>query len=134
MDIGRGTGAALSRLSGHLRLGLLRRLREAAHEHLRGRSAGDVPLLQHQMVKHLFAEAALDVLLAEQQLAVPQPAPASAARTHVRLTRAGRTLLGLLGASGFLLDGPGAAALVSELVGNAVVAAPPPAFPWDEEV
>ena len=39
-------------------------------------------------------------------------------------------LLGLLGASGFLLDGPGAAALVSELVGNAVVAAPPPAFPW----
>ena len=73
---GRGTGAVLSRLSGHLRLGLLRRLREAAHEYLRGRSAGDVPLLQHQMVKHLFAEAALDVLLAEQQLAVPQPAPA----------------------------------------------------------
>jgi hypothetical protein len=116
-----GSTAGLVRLTGHLRLGLLIRLRDGAHAHLQGRASGSLPLLQQQLVKDLFAEAALDQLIARRQLDDPQLELRSVARAHARLTRASRTLLQLLGASGYLMTGPGALAHVSELAANVFV-------------
>ena len=47
------------------------------------------------------------------------PAPPLAGYVHARLTQADRTTLRLLGASGFLADGPGQVAYLSELLADA---------------
>jgi hypothetical protein len=117
-----GAAAAVSLMSGHLRLGLATRLREAALLHLRDRTSAGVPLLQQQAVKSTFADAALDLLLARRQLELAELEERAAVRAHVRLTRAGRTLLSLLGASGYLLTGAGADAHVSEMTANVFAA------------
>jgi hypothetical protein len=106
--------------AGQLRLGLSVALLNAAQVHLAGRASGGSSLLQQPSVRSALAEAALEQLLARRQLEAPTCDVRSAGRAHARITRAGRCLLGLLGASGFLLNGPGRAAHVSELLANAV--------------
>jgi len=90
--------------------------------HLRDRTSGGVALLQQQAVKSTFADAALDLLLARRQLDLAELEDRAAVRAHARLTRAGRTLLSLLGAGGYLLTGAGADAHVSEMAANVFAA------------
>ncbi len=116
-----GRRAAVARALGYVRLGLAMGLRDAAQEYLAGRTAGEVPLLQQQMVKGSLADATLDLLLARAQLDEGEPSAAASARAHGRITDAGRTLLGLLGASSFVAGGPGSIAHHSELLENALI-------------
>jgi hypothetical protein len=125
-DVAPRVDARLAGRSGQLRLGLALRLSDATQAHLADRTSGGVPLLQHQLVKGLLAEAALDLLLARAGLEAADFRPDAAVRAHGRITRAGRTLLQLLGGSGYLLTGPGADAHVSELIENLFVAGPGP--------
>jgi hypothetical protein len=116
-----GRRAAIARALGYVRLGLALGLRDAAQEYLAGRTAGEVPLLQQQMVKGSLADATLDLLLARAQLDEGEPSVAASARIHGRITDAARTLLRLLGASGFVAGGPGSLAHHSELLENALI-------------
>ena len=112
---------AVARGWGQLRLGLALALNDSALAHLADRVAGGVPVLQHQLVKGLVADAAIELVHARAVLDAPAPSAGASRAAHRRITQAGRTLLQLLGASGFLLTGPGAVAHVSELIENVVV-------------
>ncbi|MFF4399823.1 hypothetical protein [Streptomyces sp. NPDC001480] len=104
-----------------LRLGMSEQLREVCLAHLAGRQVDGSPLLMQQMVKgaladvlieHLEIEGVLDELMAGalDEVAV--------ARLQEQITRADRALLRLLGAHGFTLEGPGAAAYASEVLAD----------------
>jgi hypothetical protein len=103
-----------------LRLGNSRWLLEQCLGYLSGRSAGDVPLVHQQLVRGHLADVATDQMIVHTLLAGAGPADIAAAvdDLHDYLTRADRTLLRLLGASGFLSDGPGQSALLSELLAD----------------
>ncbi|MGW0845429.1 hypothetical protein ACWD26_35905 [Streptomyces sp. NPDC002787] len=110
-----------------LRLGLSEALREAVVAHLRGRTAGDVPLLQQQLVKVAVADALVEHLEVRAVLTGAregQVAPAVLEDLQRRLTDADRAQVRLLGASGYLADGPGQVAYVSELLAEAYAMAP----------
>ncbi|MBP2702768.1 hypothetical protein JOL79_02995 [Microbispora sp. RL4-1S] len=105
-----------------LRLGLSEALLDHCLAYLGERTSGDTPLLLQQMVKGQLAEAVTDHLEIETLLAGTEPddlGDDTAAWLHERVTRADRTLLRLLGGSGFRADGPGATADVSELLADA---------------
>lgn len=119
-----GAGATVAHRCGQLRLGLALALNDGALAHLRERVAGGVPVLQHQLVKGLVADAALELVHAREALSAPAPPIAVSRGAHARITRAGRMLLQLLGASGYLLTGAGATAHLSELIENVIAAEP----------
>ncbi|MFI0367309.1 hypothetical protein ACH35V_05485 [Actinomadura sp. 1N219] len=105
-----------------LRLGLSERLRDTVLEHLAGRTVGDSRLLQQQMVKGQVADVLTAHLEIETMLdgAVPgDPDDDTVTRLHVQITESDRMLLRLLGAAGFLRDGPGGVAHASELLADA---------------
>ncbi|MEU0743788.1 hypothetical protein [Streptomyces sp. NPDC006134] len=115
-----------------LRLGLSESLREGVVAHLRGRTAGDVPLLQQQMVKAAVADVLVEhlevraVLTGAAEGRLPPPVLEDLQR---RLTDADRAQVQLLGAGGYLADGPGQVAYVSELLAEAYAMAPKPEEP-----
>jgi hypothetical protein len=117
--------ADLARETGRLRLGLALGLTDTVRAHLTRRSVAGAPLVRQQLVKGLLAEATLDLLAAGARLDPAGPSDA-AARAHAAITRAGRTLAGLLGASGYLVGDPGATLHVSELIENVCVGRPRP--------
>jgi len=105
-----------------LRLGLSEALREGCLGYLRGRRTGDSVLLQQQLVKGVLADALSEHLEIRAVLGGAEPGelPAPAVDDlHDRITLTGRAQLRLLGASGFLMGGPGEVAYVSELLADA---------------
>ncbi|MGZ9933869.1 hypothetical protein ACXNSR_28800 [Streptomyces sp. NC-S4] len=102
-----------------LRLGVAEGLRDACVEHLAARPSGESTVLMQQMVKGQLAEALADQLELSALLDSGAPVQGPFLRSvHGRITRNGRSLLRLLGARGYLADGPGAVAEVSELLAD----------------
>ncbi|CAG6391987.1 hypothetical protein NMG29_30420 [Streptomyces cocklensis] len=87
-----------------------------ALDHLAARTSGGADLLSRQLVQAGLADAALALL--EERAGGPPAGQDALARAHLRLVAAGRTLLRLLGASGFLADGPGGELHAAEIAAN----------------
>ncbi|PWK75149.1 hypothetical protein BCL76_101884 [Streptomyces sp. CG 926] len=102
-----------------LRLGVAEGLRDACVEHLAARPSGDSTVLMQQMVKGQLAEALAQQLELSALLDSGAPVRGPFLRdVHGQITRNGRSLLRLLGAYGYLADGPGAVADASELLAD----------------
>jgi hypothetical protein len=102
-----------------LRLGLSEALRAQCVSHLGRRRSGDTYLLQQQMVKGTVAETVTEQLEIRAVLADARAGdlPRTMLRhLNTRITAADREQVRLLGASGYLTDGPGMTAYVSELL------------------
>lgn len=105
-----------------LRLGVSQWLLDQARDYLAGRTSGGVPLIQQQLVRGTLAEAVteqLSVAAALDGLAPAELDAALAEHLHRQITDTDRMSLRLLGAGGFLTDGPGGVADLSELLADA---------------
>ncbi|RFU41886.1 hypothetical protein DZF91_09535 [Actinomadura logoneensis] len=110
-----------------VRLGLSEQMLDTCMTYLRGRVTGAGTLLNQQMVKGSLAEVAIEHLEIETMMDGALPGDLDIAATvhlHAQITRADRMLLRLLGAYGFLADGPGQVAWVSELLADVYVGPP----------
>jgi hypothetical protein len=98
---------------------ILRRTLDDALRHLAARTSAGTTLLARQLVQAELADVALVLRECDE---LPDSGGEAARRTrwqaHQRLIVAGRSLLALMGASGFLLDGPGADLYLAEVAGN----------------
>jgi hypothetical protein len=98
---------------------LLRHTLEHTVAHLGGRTSAGETLLTKQLVGGQLADVGLrlseDAALPPARRHGDRPATW---RTHQRLVAVGRDLLRLLGASGFLADGPAGDLHAAEVVGN----------------
>ncbi|MGB2570920.1 acyl-CoA dehydrogenase family protein [Micromonospora citrea] len=101
-----------------LRLGLSERLLDDCLAYLDGRTTGGEPLIGQQLVRGELAEIRMDHLEVAAVLDDATPSNAHVLDVHRRITGADRALLRLLGASGFVADGPGRVAYVSELLAD----------------
>ncbi|WFE32654.1 hypothetical protein [Micromonospora sp. WMMD975] len=102
-----------------LRLGLSEALLDLTVAHLGDRRAGDTPLLLQQMIKGALADVVTEQIEIKVRLTGTPPPAGSLAALHRQITTADRMLLRLLGASGFVADGPGLAVNASELLADA---------------
>ncbi|WP_051415589.1 acyl-CoA dehydrogenase family protein [Nocardiopsis sp. CNT312] len=105
-----------------IRLGLSLWLRDRAVARLRKRKAGGRALVHQQLVGSDLAWAATEQAIAESLLTGSTERPddhAVLCRASRRVTAADRCVLRLFGASGFLSDGPGQVAYLSELMADA---------------
>jgi hypothetical protein len=97
-------------------------LQQALHhaiDHLGDRSSGGSSLLSMQLIQGQLADIALR--LSEDDAMPPERRDADRQarwRTHQRMVGIGRSLLRLLGASGFLADGPAGDLYLAEVTGN----------------
>lgn len=101
-----------------LRLGLSERLLDDCLGYLHGRATGGEPLIGQQLVRGELAEIRMDHLEVAAVLDAAPPSDAQLLDVHRQITGADRALLRLLGASGFVADGPGRVAYVSELLAD----------------
>ncbi|MFD3330104.1 hypothetical protein [Streptomyces sp. NPDC058701] len=102
-----------------LRLGVAEGLRDACVAHLGSRPSGESTVLMQQMVKGQLAEALAHQLELSALLDSGTPLEGPFLRSlHGQITLNGRSLLRLLGAYGYLADGPGATAEASELLAD----------------
>lgn len=108
-----------------LRLGLSEGLLDACVRHLDGRACGDSTVLRQQLVKGAVADVLIEHLEVHAVLAGGVSEPTRLAHLHEQITAADRALLRLLGARGYLVDGPGEAAYRSEVLAEAYVAVAP---------
>ncbi|GHF80792.1 hypothetical protein GCM10018790_68170 [Kitasatospora xanthocidica] len=111
-----------------LRLGISEGLRDAALRYLADRRVGDTPLIQQQLVKAAVAESLteqLEVRATLDELDATSLPGALLHDLHRQLTHCDRAQVQLLGAGGYLSDGPGQVAYLSELLAEAYVAPPP---------
>jgi hypothetical protein len=104
-----------------LRLGLSGGLLDACLGYLGGRTAGGTPLLKQQLLKGALADAVISHLEIETALAGDTTTLPGLADLHQQITSTDRGLLRLLGASGFVLEGPGRTAYVSEMLADAYI-------------
>ncbi len=95
-----------------LRFGLSEALLDACLAYLGSRRSGESTLLQQQMVQGTLAEALTEHLEIGAELA----GSPHVEHLHQKITQVDRSLLRLLGASSFLLGGPGEVADISELL------------------
>ncbi|WP_304452946.1 acyl-CoA dehydrogenase family protein [Nocardiopsis sp. YSL2] len=104
-----------------IRLGLSLWLRDQAVARLRGRKVGGTALVYQQLVRDDLARAATEQAMAESLLTGPTEHSDALAtvRASRHITAADRRVLRLFGASGFLSDGPGQVAYLSELMADA---------------
>lgn len=105
-----------------MRLGLSESLLDACTAYLGARSSGDTPLLLQQMVRGAVADALteqLEVRAVLDGLAADDLPISALTDLNRQITGADRLLLRLLGAGGFLADGPGQTAHVSALIADA---------------
>jgi hypothetical protein len=72
-------------------------------------------LLDRQLVQTALADVALEI---QETATLPVTDPAARWRAHQALVAAGRLLLSLLGASSFLVSGPGGDLHLAEVTGN----------------
>ncbi|WP_053716695.1 hypothetical protein [Saccharothrix sp. NRRL B-16348] len=117
-----------------LRLGLSEALRETCMRYLNGRRTGNTTLLQQQMVKSTVADGLIEHLEVRAVLTGVDAGELPGvilAHLHARITAADRWLVNLLGASGYLVGGPGQVAHLSELLAEAYVPAPTTDPAWD---
>ncbi|MEV6235575.1 hypothetical protein [Lentzea sp. NPDC051838] len=121
LGVGRGTpsdGEELDRFATGL-LGLHRDLLQRgidhAMTHLGGRTSQGSPLLDRQLVQATLGDVAVEV---RENAALPTDDPHARWRAHQGLVDAGRLLLSLLGASSFLVSGPGGDLHLAEVTGN----------------
>jgi hypothetical protein len=117
-----GTGPAADRFAGGL-LGLHRallwRTEQHALRHLEPRTSGGRSLLSRQLVRGQLADAAMRLSEAEaMSSALPGMDGTARWGAYHLLASIGRSLVRLLGASGFLADGPGGDLHLAEVVGN----------------
>ncbi len=109
-----------------VRLGLTRRLLDAAVEHLSERYGGGEPLVRKQLVTGTIADIISGIeLLREYAWLSPADAPATdppqlaaLADLHAQITDLDEKVIGLFGAAGFIADHPVRALHVSALVAN----------------
>ena len=101
-----------------VRLGLVRRLAERAVGHLSGRVVGGEPAVRKQLVLGTLADLVTEAEAMRRRLMVAGDVPAGVADAHERLTVLGWEAAKLLGASGYLVDGPARGVYVSRLVAN----------------
>ena len=104
-----------------VRLGLTRRLLDAATEHLSNRTGGDEPLVRKQMVTGMIADiiAGIELLRAYASGLPTAGAPqASLADLHAKITELDLEVIRLFAAAGFIADHPVRALYVSALVAN----------------
>ncbi|WP_238011744.1 hypothetical protein KZZ52_46270 [Dactylosporangium sp. AC04546] len=104
-----------------LRLGLSTRLAAAVVTYLDGRTVGGQPQSQLQLIKGALADIAIAHLDVHTALGAPALTADELGDMHEQLTDADRAALLLLGAAGFVADGPGVLAHVSELLADAYV-------------
>ncbi len=98
---------------------LLRRVLAQAIAHLHARTSAGSTLLAMQLVEGQLAEIAMALNADEAVPAHLRHADRySRWRAHQRLVAAGRQLVRMFGASGFLADGPGADLYLAEVTGN----------------
>jgi alkylation response protein AidB-like acyl-CoA dehydrogenase len=103
---------------GAVRLGVHRRLLQRAVEHLAGRLSGGEPILRKQLVQGTLADILAAGEAVRRCLLVAGDAAAAVADAHDRLTVLDWEAAKLLGASGYLSDGPARGAWVSRLTAN----------------
>jgi hypothetical protein len=121
-DSAYGTGATADRFARgllDLHRDLLQQALRHAIAHLADRTSGGTTLLSMQLVQGQLADIALR--LSEDDAMPPERRDAdrrARLRTHQRLVAIGRSLLHLLGASGFLADGPAGDLYLAEVTGN----------------
>ena len=113
-----GTPAGFATELTGLHTALVRRTLDHTVERLGGRIAGGTALLGRQLVQAQLADIALRLRELEVMPADRRAGPGAPWRTHRRLVGLGRDLLRLLGASGFLADGPGGDLHLAEVTGN----------------
>lgn len=98
---------------------LLRRALQHALCHLDGRTSAGTTLLSRQLVQGQLADIAMALSTEEAMPRDRREADRLARwRSHQRMVAAGRDLVRLLGASGFLADGPAADLYLAEVAGN----------------
>jgi alkylation response protein AidB-like acyl-CoA dehydrogenase len=127
-----GTGLAeFGRRLAAVRLGLTRRLLDAAVAHLSQRYGGGEPLVRKQLVTGTTADVISGIELLRQYACLPaadppatgtpaggSPGLAALADLHARITDLDAEVIGLFGAAGFIADHPVRALYVSALVAN----------------
>jgi hypothetical protein len=115
-----GPGAADRFAAGLLALHreLLRRTLRHAMSHLEGRTSDGTSLLSRQLIQGQLADVAMALSAEETMPAARGDADAARWRSHQRMVAAGRELVRLLGASGFLTDSPAADLYLAEVAGN----------------
>ncbi|MEU3251188.1 acyl-CoA dehydrogenase family protein [Streptomyces sp. NPDC006997] len=119
-----GPAAAAARpwaLAAHLaavRAGVVRRLVDDAVTHLARRSAGGELLSQKQLVRGVVADTHTELEAVLRLVRVAGHLPAAVVDAHDRLTALDWEAAKLLGAAGFLADGPARAGYVAWLVGE----------------
>lgn len=87
--------------------------------HLEGRTSGGTTLASRDLIRGQLAEIALRLSETAEVIARPrEDSPQAGWRLHLRQVAAGRSLLLLLGASGFLASGPGRDLHLAEVTGN----------------
>jgi hypothetical protein len=92
---------------------------DQAMRHLEARTSGGSTLLSMQLVQGQLADIALQLNADAAVSATGRAAdPAARWRSCQRLVAAGRSLLRLFGASGFLADGPARDLHLAEIAGN----------------
>jgi hypothetical protein len=98
---------------------LLRRALQHAMGHLDGRTSAGTTLLSRQLIQGQLADIAM-ALSAEDAMppALREGDALARLRSHRRMAAAGRDLVRLLGASGFLADGPAGDLYLAEVAGN----------------
>lgn len=93
---------------------LTRLLIDAAVDHLGSRTLDGTPLLSRQVPQALLADTAMDIAEAVECFRAAANV-AHLADIHRRVVAAARRVVRLLGARGFVLDGPGGALYAAEL-------------------
>jgi len=99
-----------------LRLGLCDRLLEAALAHLGERTFDGAPMLRQPLIKAQLADIVIVRLEVDAVLTGGRAGDDDLRVVHDRLTLAARSLIRLLGAAGFTIDGAGALGYVTELL------------------
>ena len=113
--------AELGRRLAGARLGLTRRMLDAAVEHLSKRTGGGEPLVRKQLVTGAIADIIAGIELLREHAARP-PAPdaplAVLADLHAMISDLDTEVIKLFGAAGFIADHPARALYVSALVAS----------------
>jgi hypothetical protein len=98
---------------------LLENVLRQAMRHLEGRTSGGTTLASKDLIRGQLADIGIRLSEAREIIARPRGSgPQAGWRLHLRHVAAGRLLLLLLGASGFLADGPGRDLHLAEVTGN----------------
>jgi hypothetical protein len=105
-----------------LRFGLSRGLLDTTVAYLRSRTVAGGPVLHQQLVKGALADVLVELLAIEAALD-SDPTGAALRELHDQITGTDRMLLRLLGARGFVTDGPAPGVHLSELLADAYVPA-----------